>query len=295
MTISTTIAQDKTEETLLNKEKNAQSNDNTQSKANHLGPTIKTVEILAPISIEKIHKNDINHYLNASEIRPLLAGTNEFITLIKESTTANNKGAVILLADWQQTAMTPKGINYLKNKMPDKGWTTISIQPPAKPKGYPSTALTLVLRKEENKIALTNYQLKLSVIIKAVMAEARDYSSVFIVIAEGSHAAILTNLYQQNKNTPPNALILLSSYMPSHAANKQFATALAQTSFPVLDLYLTRDHPLAKSNAKQRLSAAKKEIKAHYRQRQLTNLTSSYYPQKELLITVKSWIAAIGW
>ena len=56
-----------------------------------------------------------------------------------------------------------------------------------------------------------------------------------------------------------------------------------------------RDHPLALSSAKLRLSQANKEMKAFYRQRRLNNLTSSYYPQKDLLIAIKGWLTTIGW
>ena len=255
----------------------------------------ETVIIPAPQALETMHNLDITHYLSAEQITPLVAGDDDFITLIKESNTANNKGVAILLADWQQTAITPKGLNYLRNTMPDQGWTTLAIQPPAKPTDYPSTALTLAAREEENLATLSAYQLKLSAMMKSVMLTANNYPGVIIVIVAGSHSAILTDLYQKNKNTPPNALIILSGYMFDAAANATFASALAQTPFAVLDLYLMRDHPLVLSGAEQRLSAATKAMKAYYRQRQLTNRASSYYPQARLMTAIKGWLTTIGW
>jgi len=290
-------AQEQQEETIKSEEKKAAENKAESSKDSVTAKpaTKKNLDIPAPLPLEQVYKGDINHYLSDDEIKPLLAGPDDFITLIKESTVANNKGVAILLADWQQTAITPKGLNYLRKEMPNQGWTTISIQPPSKPNNYPSTALKQVEQEEEDRTTLTAYQLKLSAMIKTVMEKAKDYPGIFVVIAQGSHAAILTDLYQQDKNIPPNAFIVLSSFMPSHQANEQYASTLAQTSFPVLDLYLTRDHPLVMSSAKLRLSQANKEMKAIYRQRQITNLTSSYYPQEELLISIKGWLTSIGW
>ncbi len=298
MNTPTGIAQEQSEEAVNSEDKKTETQTKKSTKESTKENSIltkKTVTIPAPLSLDQIHKGDINHYLKKGEIKPLLAGPDDFITLIKDSTTANNKGVAILLADWQQTATTPKGLNYLRKKMPSQGWTTISIQPPNKPDNYPSIALKVSTQQEENKTTLTAYQLKLSAIMKTVMATAKDYPGIFIVIAEGSHGALLTDLYQQGKNSPPNALIVLSSYMFTDAANAQYATSLAQSSFPVLDLYLMRDHPLALSNAVLRKSAAKKEMKAFYRQRQLTNITSSYYPEEELLVAIKGWLTTIGW
>jgi hypothetical protein len=49
------------------------------------------------------------------------------------------------------------------------------------------------------------------------------------------------------------------------------------------------------AKAAQRKSLAKQEMKVYYRQRQLNNTITGYYPEKELLSQVKSWLKAIGW
>ena len=275
--------------------KSIKENTNTDKTDNAAESSTENRVIPAPVSLNEQQTSDINHYLTSSEIKPLLAGPNDFITLIKESTAANTKGVAILLADWQQTATNPKGLNFLRNSMPKQGWTTISIQPPSKPDNYPSQALKKSDRQAENLKTITDYQSQLSAIIETVMEKAHEYPGIFIVIAQGSHGAILTDLYQLGKNPPPNALILLSSYMYSEEENEHFATSIAQSSFPVLDLYLTRDHSLATKSAILRLSKTKQTMKAFYRQRQLTNLSSSYYPQESLKIAIKGWLTSIGW
>lgn len=295
MSASGAFAQENKEQTELATKSEEKKESETKSEVPPKTPSEEAIEIQAPVALEQQHKDDINHYLQSDEINPLLAGPDDFITLIKNSNIANSKGVAILLADWQQTATSPKGLNYLRKNLPDQGWTTISIQPPSKPENYPSTALKSTEQQTENLESLTAYQLKLSAIMKTVMEKAQEYPGIFLVVVEGSHGALLTDLYQQEKIIPPNALILLSSYMFSHEANKQYASTLAQTSFPVLDLYLVRDHPLALSSAELRLSQANKEMKAFYRQQQLSNSSSSYYPQEALHIAIKGWLTSIGW
>lgn len=258
-------------------------------------PSDKALEVPLPITTDELNARDINHYIEAETITKLLAGPNEIITLITTDTSQNSKGVAILLPDWQQTATNPKGLNYLRQKLPEQGWTTIAIQPPSRPDNYPSQVLNVSEQEVENKKSLVEYQGDLSQIMVAVMKKAADYPGIFIVITQGNHGALLTELYQTGKVEHPSAFVILSSYMPTLSADQQYARALADTDFPVLDLYLSKDHPLVKSSAKLRLTATKKTMKAYYRQAQLKNMRSGYYPERGLVSAINGWLSTVGW
>lgn len=253
------------------------------------------IEISEPVSQEKQHSEDLSHYLKAENVMPLLAGPQDFTTLVKNELTGNSRGVAILLPDWQLGATTPNSLNYLRKALPDQGWTTIAIQPPGKPGNYPSIALKPEEQEEENNTSLEQYRQKLNAMMTAVMEKAKSYPGIFLVIAQGSHAALLTDLYQAEKVPLPNALVVLSSYMLTAAENELYAKSLAQTELPVLDISLKRDHPLAITNAKLRQGYANKEMKASYRQRILHNFTASYYPQESLLREINGWLRYEGW
>ena len=253
-----------------------------------------------PIELTKQYKEDLKHYLTGDQVKPLLAGPDDYLTLVKKYTSANSKGVAILLPEWQQGATTPKAINYLRNALPAKGWSTIAIQPNNKPDNYPSTALTVEEQKKENELILKEYKNKLSSMLNAVMNTAKEYPGIVLVIAQGNNAALLVDLYSQEGSQLPNALIMLSSYRQSNhglinSVNEDFARQLAFTELPVLDLYLTHDNPLVLAKAAQRKSFAKQEMKVYFRQRQLNNTITGYYPEKELLNQINSWLKAIGW
>jgi hypothetical protein len=271
--------------------------ENTVQKTN---PVTKVSSIKKPIALTKQHKEDIKHYLTADQVKPLLAGPDSYLTLVKRYTSANSKGVAILLPEWQQGATNPKAINYLRNILPSKGWSTIAIQPSNKPENYPSTAITVEEQKEENKLALDDYKNKLSTMLNAVMNTAKEYPGIVLVIAQGNNAALLVDLYSQEDSQPPNALVILSSYRQTNHAlvnsvNEDFARQLAFTELPVLDLYLKHDNPLVLAKAAQRKSFAKQEMKVYFRQRQLNNNITGYYPEEELLSQINSWLKAIGW
>lgn len=264
----------------------------------------KNIAIPSPVSIEKQHKEDLAHYLPPNRVSPILAGPDDYLTLVNESTSVNNKGVAILLPDWQQGAVNPKAINFLRSALPSQGWTTISIQPANKPNNFPSRALKTSEQKEANKIIIDAYKTKLTALINAILTKSKEYPGIIIIIAQGNHGAMLVDIFdQQNEkqdSITPNALILLSSYLlNSHElldeTNTDFAKKLAYSEYPILDLYLQYDNPIVLDKTAQRLALAKQELKTYYRQRQINNVATGYYPEQELLVQINSWLRSIGW
>jgi hypothetical protein len=256
---------------------------------------IKRPEISAPIDSLLQKEQDLTHYLPADKVTPMLAGAEDFITIINENTASNQKGVMILLPDWEMSATSSNALNYLQKTLPKQGWTTIAIQPPAKPVGYPSSAFKLSQQLEENNKLLVESQSNLTVMMTAVMKKAKDYPGIFVVVSQGSHATLLANLYSEGKLKSPSAIVMLSGYMNTKADSLAFAKTLAKSELPVLDLYLSRDHQLANSDALIRKAQATKEMKVYYRQTQLYNSQIGYYPERNLLITINGWLKSIGW
>jgi L,D-peptidoglycan transpeptidase YkuD (ErfK/YbiS/YcfS/YnhG family) len=292
-----------TENTDQNKVTTATTNNKTQQtqkKQNKVAsnpPTTlpKKIAIQAPIAQQSLYKKDLTHYLNSQEVNRLLIGSDEIITLVKKDMTGNPKGVVILLPSWQQVATAPQAINYLRNQLPQQGWTTITIQPPSKPKHYPSTKLNQLERVEENQKALTDYKQKLAAIMEKVMGKAANYPGIFIVIAEGSNAALLIDLYAENKIIQPAALVTLSGHLLTVEDNQHFAQTLAKLSLPILDLYLIKGNEQSIFYAPLRLAESKRQLKVYYQQTQLQNFTSGYYPEAVLLKTINGWLKRIGY
>ncbi len=265
----------------------------------------KEAKIPPPASMTQQYNDDLKHYLPANKVKPILAGPDDYITLISESTSVNNKGVAILLPDWQQGATNPKAINFLRNKLPSQGWTTISIQPTSKPKNYPSTALKKTAQQEENKTAIDDYKVKLAALLNAVIDIANNYPGIVMIIAQGNHGALLVELLDKTDtqaavSQAPNALVLLSSYLFSNdellnETNTAFAKKLAYSEYPILDLYLKYDNAIVLAKVKERNALAKKEMKVYYRQRQLNNSATGYYPEQELQTQINSWLKSIGW
>ncbi|MBU2894161.1 alpha/beta hydrolase family protein [Colwellia sp. D2M02] len=262
-----------------------------------------------PINYGVQHTQDLKHYIAAERVKPLLAGPESYLTLEQKFTTANSKGVAILLPDWQQGATNPKAINFLRKALPKHGWTTITIQPNDKPEGYPSTALTATEQQEQNTPLITEYKKQLAAILTATMNKAKEHPGIVIVIAQGNNGAFLVDLLSENTEsaddvakltTAPNALVLLSSYRRGSRdlqtqLNEDLAKSVALLELPLLDLYLHYDHPSVIAAMPMRMSSSAQEMKVYYRQRQLNNTLSGYYPNNELLSQINGWLKSIGW
>jgi hypothetical protein len=253
------------------------------------------IDIIAPIDTLTNKKADLKHYLPAEMIQPLLVGPEDHTTLISTNNAINNKGIMILLPDWQQTAASPKALNALRKTLPDQGWTTISVLPPNKPENYPSLAIEQTAREEENKKTLNDYQQQLAKIMEAVTEKAKGYPGIIVVVAEGHNAALLFNIYREELAEKPTALIIMGAHLNDDMANLTSATNLSLLELPVLDLYLKADNYLISSNIKLRKKLVNQELKSNFRQRKIYNIRTSYYPPASLIKEINGWLKSIGW
>ncbi len=264
--------------------------DNPENK-----PAPAKVEVTEPTATLELYENDIKAYLNSDVVQPMMAGPDDFITLLQPDLHPTDKGVVIMLPEWHQTATSPKAINYLRKQLPNEGWATIVLQPIEKPDAYPSRADKKSARDEENEAALLAYKEKLIPMMTAIFEKAQDYPGIFVVVAEGNNAAILLDLFEQQQLPLPNALVMLSAHMLNETDNRSFALQVAESELPILDLYLTSDNTWVHHFVKLRRQYAHRELKTYYRQRQFRSFAPGYYPEQDLRRAIKGWLTSIGW
>lgn len=272
----------------------AASKDSAAENASSTAPALETT-IDLPVPERELHETDIKKYLSSDIVSPMLAGTEDFITLTQTDLHATDKGIMILLPEWNQLATSPKAINFLRKYLPTQGWTTIALQPIDKPSLYPSQVEKKVEQREANTKALTDYKNQLMPMMKAVFDKAAGFPGIFVVVSEGNNAAILLDLFEQQQLPEPNAFVMLSAHQLTREDNIAFANNLAMSELPVLDLYLNKDNTWVHHFIKLRQQYAKKELKTYYRQQEFNTFNPGYYPEQELARAIKGWLSSIGW
>lgn len=279
----------------VNAEENSATVENTEvaKPASNKKTMTRAESIKLPADLQQQFQNDLKHYVGKTEA--LLIGIDEVITLFQNSKTANNKGVILFIPDWQQPAINPRSINFLRKIMPEHGWATLTVQPFNKPKNYPSMALKAVEQQEENEKTVTDYKLKLGQLYQAMMDKVANFPGIFILVSEGNNAGFLVDIINQETSKKPHAMVMLSAYQLTETANINLAKNVAMSEMPILDLRLKRDHINVQASAKLRKIQSEKELKVVYRQQEIANFTPSYYPEDDLLKAIQGWLKTIGW
>lgn len=253
------------------------------------------VTILPPVDPSKQHQEDLKHYLTDTQFTPLLIGTETIEVIVEENVSPNIKGNIIILPDWQKGAINPKTSFLLGKKLAEHGWTSFIVQAPEKPNGYPSRNIDNDARKKENEEALSKHQEKLATILKQVTDKAIERPGSVVLLTEGQHSSVVSNLLATMPESMPEAFIILSGYLEVHSDSKVASNNLAQLELPVLDLYLKRDNHLVYNSVKLRKNAVNAELKSFYRQKQINNITPGYYPSDVLTKEILGWLRSQGW
>jgi len=272
----------------------AQASDKEEGKAGNKDDN-NLKEVPAPTPSITLFKQDIENFISKKSVTPMMAGTDDFMTLVEKDLHPTDKGVMILVPEWQQSATSPKAINFLRKHLPTDGWATITIQPLEKPMIYPSRAEKEVERNTENEEAISAYTEQFIPMMAKVFEEAANYPGIFVVVAEGNNAAILIDLFEQQQLPMPNAMVMLSAHQLNEADNQRLALTIAESDLPILDLYLSSDNNWVHHFVKLRQQIARREMKTYFRQRQFKSFSPGYYPEQSLAKSIKGWIASIGW
>ena len=253
------------------------------------------IDIQPPFDLIQQQQGDLNHYLNDGSVFPVLLNNEEHPLLVIENRTSVNKGVMLFLPDWHQQAINPKAINFLRKELPDQGWTTISIQPLKKPNNFPSISISDSERVKQNQESIEKYQEALSQLMTAVIKKAASYSGIIVVVAQGQNATLLSNVFMQEGIKLPTAFVMLSAFSSTSQLAEKTAVALAKINIPVLDLSLKTDSHLIKQQVAQRQTKVNQLFRSGYRQKELFNFDTGYYPKQPLSKEINGWLKANGW
>lgn len=133
-------------------------------------------------------------------------------------------------------------------------------------------------------------------LMNALEQERSEYPGFFLLIAQGTSAAWLAGLYVDGTlQDQPDALVTLGVNWPQHDLNQQLPDLLAETPFPVLDIYNQFDSDWTKRTAQQRKVAAVKSLKLHFRQREIIGPRYDHYQHEYLSREIHGWLTYMGW
>lgn len=272
--------------------------------ATFLAMSAQAADFIAPTPWSTISSNDLSRLMPQDELKPLLAGDTEFLSLYRQHMSAQQRGVVLIIPDWQHLPTNNNGLNFLRTQLNDLGYATIAMTvpdidwqaaPPAdesettepaaakqttsSDNGEPSadTATPVVhvdaIAHISNAI-IDNYKLNLIARFNALYQSALDEDGKIVVIAQGASAGVLLEHYGEYPNTNIDAFVSLSSYLPNSKRNQQLNAIISTISPPLLDIYYNIDNPDLLLSVADRKRWVKRHSKYDYRQRELFGLRS---------------------
>ncbi len=235
-----------------------------------------------PVSMEEWHKADLSWQLPADEITELLAGDKSFLALKRAAFTAKVKGTILFIPDWSQHASSPKYLNLLRKEFNDYGWDTLAIAVPEAP--FP-----------DDTPNMTQYKEQLLQRVEVAMTNAKTENSTVIVVAQGSSAALISQLYADKKLQEPQSLILLEAYLPQANQQQSLPLAIAKQQIPTLDLMQRQGNQQIAAQWQLRKQLAKQQQKLLYRQREISGLMAQAETQQQVFKEIYGWLSYQGY
>ncbi len=250
--------------------------------------------------------DDVKRRLSENQFEILLAGEQEVAVIIQESTVAISKGAVIMLSDTGQTPLGSRALDAVATLLNQYGWTTLLAAPPiiglSQDTGdtdqdnntveevLPTSGLQVIIQNN-----FDTHQQQLQLLMQSLLDKSAEYPGFVVVLSEGTTAAWLAKMYNEQLITEPDAFVSMSAYWPQVDLNEQIAGYLANTSFPVLDMYSQWDNKWTITTAEKRKIAAVKALKLHFRQTELVGVPIGQGQHQYITKQIIGWLTFMGW
>lgn len=244
--------------------------------------------IAANIESEKRWAEQLRDNIVIGEAVDIPSSDSTFFSIYTEHSTATAKGAVILMhgtgahPDWGDI------INPLRSELPDKGWSSLSIQLP--------------LAFAEKKDAESLKQVIESSIprIEASIKFLKDKKYHHIVLISHSFGTLMALNYLQLKGNDINpdkspvisAAIIIGTPSSGSTAPLNSPIMIEAVKIPLLDIYGSNDLDSVLNSAKARKSAANKSGNKKYRQVESIGANHFYHGLDEELVTyIYHWLS----
>ncbi len=226
---------------------------------------------------------DLYHYLPSDEIKPLLAGEDEFLTLYRPHSAAIQRGVMLLVPDLMKPPAGNGDLDFFRKHFNDLGYATLALTAPGMPdvkqEAQASAEETGGTTQTEKATApveprfsdaqLDDARLALRQRFVSAYQVAAEEGGQIILLAEGASAALLLEYFSTLPAEAPQAIISISAALPNFRRNNQLAASISLVAPALLDLYFAMDNPAVSHSREERLRWVRKNHKYDYRQRQL--------------------------
>lgn len=222
----------------------------------------------------------ITDMLVVGEAEWLEADGQKFLALYTEDTSGAPKGAVILVHGTGAHPDWPDVIHPLRVRLPDHGWSTLSIQAPvlANEAGYAEYAPLVKAAAPRIRAAV------------AFLRQRAPDQPVFL-LGHSLGATMATACVAETPDLPLAGLVVVGMSVRDEDPLLDSLSYLQKLQLPVFDLYGSRDLPAVTASAQARRKAAVKAGNGAYRQFEVSGADHFFQGlEDELVSRVRGWL-----
>lgn len=224
-------------------------------------PTATVTAAGKPTTQEPAWEKALTTSLNENEIKWLNTPNEKYIALYTDEFTGRPQGGVILLHGMGYHPDWPEVISPLRRRLPEYGWSTLSIQLPAFESGARIDDYAATQQSAERRI-------------KATIDHFKEIGIGNIVLVGHGLGAVMAAAYL-NSNPEHGTAAFVGISMPSHSDIDSWmepSNAIRTLKIPVLDIHGSRDLTSVIQSAQQRARVARKATQVTPRNRRLTGV-----------------------
>jgi pimeloyl-ACP methyl ester carboxylesterase len=208
------------------------------------------------------------------------AGENSFITLFTGQPAHEARGAAIILHGMGSHPDWPEVIAPIRLTLPDRGWSTLSIQLPVLNPETPVAAYGATVKEAGQRIRAT-----------VKLLRDMEFSNI-VIIAHSFGAATAASYIAENKGKGIQAFVSIGMRSQKFLnPTLDLVDKIEKMNIPVLDVYGSRDFDdIVRSAADRRLAASKNGNHA-YRQIEIRDADHNFIGLESALIDlISDWL-----
>tara|TARA_Y100000034_G_C6853393_1_gene387443 strand:+ start:50 stop:898 length:849 start_codon:yes stop_codon:yes gene_type:complete len=264
-------------------------------------PKAESSEHIMPTSPQVWLKQDLNNYLDATNMINITVNEQPLEVLFKTYMNASKRGIAIILPDIGHPLLSSNGSQFLQTALSDDGYDTYVLPSPDilfeslelpdfAQEQQPSSFAKAVFFQSESM--LNEYKNELAARFQALTQQlSKMPDEHLVVIALGTSAGIFAELISEQPQLPVDALVTISAHLPHPKRNKDLAATLSLISPPLLDIYYSYDGPAITQSVSNRKRWAQRNSKYDYRQRELFGLSHELRQHQRLRKVVNGFLS----
>lgn len=236
---------------------------------------------------EQVVASELIERIDQQGVVWLRSNGTDFLALSAKAPAAEERGGVILLHDIGDHPDWPEIISPLRNGLPEKGWSTLSIQLPLR-----SRDVEINARNQQKIIDQTQARI-------AAAVEYFTHTGIYNIafIGHGLGATAISRFL--SNDLPLHHAVYIKAFIAIRfRAHEQLPTAylpqaLLQSSvpLPIFELLGTRESSTIQQQAEQRKTVATQTQHPHFRQTMLSSANNNFWRADALLLSrVSGWL-----